>query len=50
MTIRETIKKSRERGVALQVRGSGWAMNQEPFPGVSIRDHRSCTVSFSAGD
>ena len=50
MTIREAMKKSRERGVALQVRGSGWAMNQEPPPGVSIRDHRSCTVSFSAGD
>ncbi|MDI6777059.1 MAG: penicillin-binding transpeptidase domain-containing protein [Syntrophales bacterium] len=50
MTIREALKKARERDVELNVRGNGWAVNQEPPPGVSIRDHRSCTVSFSAGD
>jgi len=50
MTIREALKKSRERGIELNVIGSGWAVSQEPPPGVSIRDHRSCIVSFSAGD
>ncbi|MDO8785900.1 MAG: penicillin-binding transpeptidase domain-containing protein, partial [Syntrophales bacterium] len=29
MTIREALKKSRERGFVLQVKGSGWAINQE---------------------
>jgi cell division protein FtsI (penicillin-binding protein 3) len=48
MTIREALKKSRERGIALQVRGSGWAVNQEPSPGVSLKDHRFCNVYFRA--
>ena len=50
MTIREALKKARERGVELNVRGSGWAVKQEAPPGVPIEDHRSCTVSFSTGD
>ncbi|MFA4916349.1 MAG: penicillin-binding transpeptidase domain-containing protein [Syntrophales bacterium] len=50
MTIREALKQSKKRGIELNVTGSGWAVSQEPSPGVSISDHHSCTVSFAAGD
>jgi cell division protein FtsI (penicillin-binding protein 3) len=49
MTLREALKKSREKGIELKVQGSGWAASQEPAPGVSLLTHRSCSVSFASG-
>jgi cell division protein FtsI (penicillin-binding protein 3) len=49
MTIKEALNKAREKGIDINVRGSGWAINQAPKAGVSINRHRSCTVSFSTG-
>lgn len=49
MTIRDVLKKAREKGLDIKVAGTGWAMSQEPKPGMPIRNHRSCAVSFSTG-
>lgn len=49
MTIRDALKKAREKGIEITILGSGWAVSQEPMAGVPIRNHRSCAVSFSTG-
>jgi len=49
MTIKDALKKAREKGIDIKVTGSGWAVSQEPKAGVSIHNHRSCIVSFSTG-
>lgn len=46
MTVREALKKSRERGIELKIDGSGWAVSQVPQAGVPIRSHPFCVVSF----
>ncbi|HPJ96273.1 MAG TPA: penicillin-binding transpeptidase domain-containing protein [Syntrophales bacterium] len=46
MTVREALKKSRERGIELKIDGSGWAVSQVPQAGVPIRSHPYCVVSF----
>jgi len=47
MTVREALKRAQERGIELMVKGSGWALSQEPSPGILLEDHATCTVSFS---
>jgi hypothetical protein len=49
MTMRDVLKKAREKGLDIKVAGTGWAVSQEPKPGMPIRNHRSCAVSFSTG-
>jgi cell division protein FtsI (penicillin-binding protein 3) len=49
MTIKDALKKAREKGIDVKIAGSGWAVNQEPKAGVSLLTHRSCTVTFSTG-
>ncbi|MBN1662995.1 MAG: penicillin-binding protein [Deltaproteobacteria bacterium] len=49
LTIRETLKKSRQMGIEIKAVGSGWAVSQSPEPGVLLRDHKICTVSFHTG-
>ena len=49
MSMRNVLKLSQEKGIDLQIVGSGWAVNQEPYPGVPIKNHMSCTVFFSNG-
>lgn len=49
MTIREVVKQSKQRMIELKAIGSGWAVAQDPSPGVPIRNCRSCTVTFSNG-
>ena len=49
MTIKDTLKKAREKGIDVKIAGSGWAVNQEPKAGVGLLTHRSCTVTFSTG-
>ena len=46
LTVREALKKSRERGIELKIDGSGWAVTQVPRPGVPVRSHPYCVVSF----
>jgi len=49
MTIREVLKKSKERGLTVQVIGSGWATAQKPAVGLPVTKDRLCTVTFSMG-
>jgi cell division protein FtsI (penicillin-binding protein 3) len=49
LTIRETLKKSREKGIEIKAIGSGWAVSQYPAPGVYLKDHKTYTVSFKTG-
>jgi cell division protein FtsI (penicillin-binding protein 3) len=46
MTVREALKKSRERGIELKIDGSGWAISQIPRAGVPVHSHPYCVVSF----
>jgi cell division protein FtsI (penicillin-binding protein 3) len=50
MTIRDALRKAREKGIELNVSGNGWAVSQVPAPGVAIAELRYCTVSFSTGN
>jgi cell division protein FtsI (penicillin-binding protein 3) len=49
MTIKDAMKKAREKGIDVRIEGSGWAIHQEPKAGVSLLTHRSCIVTFSTG-
>jgi cell division protein FtsI (penicillin-binding protein 3) len=49
LTMREALKKSHALGVDVKVVGSGWAVSQNPAPGVFLKDHKTCTVSFKTG-
>ncbi|HOG07452.1 MAG: penicillin-binding transpeptidase domain-containing protein [Syntrophales bacterium] len=50
LTIRDALKRARERNIRLRVLGSGWALNQAPSPGTPLVGERLCTVSFHTGD
>lgn len=49
MTIREAIKKSKEKGIEIRVVGSGWAVAQQPAAGKPAPEDRLCTVTFGMG-
>ncbi|MHB8771700.1 MAG: penicillin-binding protein [Syntrophales bacterium] len=49
MSIREVLKKSKEKGLEVRVSGSGWATAQQPAAGNRLPDDRLCTVTFSMG-
>jgi len=49
MTIREVLKKSKEKGMEVRVIGSGWAIAQTPVAGAPVPADRLCTVTFGMG-
>lgn len=49
MTIREVLKKSKEKGIEVRVIGSGWATIQQPAAGIPAPRDRICTVTFGMG-
>ena len=49
MSIREVIRKSKERGLEVRISGSGWATAQQPAAGHPAPENRLCTVTFSMG-
>jgi cell division protein FtsI (penicillin-binding protein 3) len=49
LTMRETLNKSRERGIDVRIVGSGWAVSQNPAPGMPLPRDGICTVTFKAG-
>jgi len=49
MSIREVLKKSKEKGLEVRVSGSGWATAQQPAAGNRLPEDRLCTVTFSMG-
>jgi cell division protein FtsI (penicillin-binding protein 3) len=50
MSMRDVLKKAKEKGIEIQVMGSGWAISQEPKPGLDISSRRTCAVHFSTGN
>ncbi len=50
LTMREAMKRAKERGLELKATGSGWAVHQNPLPGASLGDSRVCTVTFSSNE
>jgi cell division protein FtsI (penicillin-binding protein 3) len=49
MTIRDVLKKAREKRIAVRVIGSGWALSQQPAAGGPAPENRLCTVHFGTG-
>ncbi len=49
MSIREVLRKSKEKGLDVQIIGSGWATEQKPAAGRLSPENRICTVTFSLG-
>ncbi len=49
MTIREVLKKSKEKGIEVRIVGSGWATAQQPAAGVPAPEDRLCTITFGMG-
>jgi cell division protein FtsI (penicillin-binding protein 3) len=49
MSIREVLRKSKEKGLDVQIIGSGWATEQKPAAGRPAPENRLCTVTFSLG-
>jgi cell division protein FtsI (penicillin-binding protein 3) len=49
MTIREVLRKSKEKGIEVRVIGSGWATAQQPAAGMPAPEGRLCTVTFGMG-
>jgi cell division protein FtsI (penicillin-binding protein 3) len=49
MSIREVLKKSKEKGLDVEIVGSGWATAQRPAAGLPAPENRLCTVTFSTG-
>jgi len=49
MSIREVLKKSKEKGLEVRISGSGWATAQKPAAGNPTPENRLCTVTFSMG-
>jgi cell division protein FtsI (penicillin-binding protein 3) len=50
MSMRDVLKKAKEKGIDVRVMGSGWAISQDPRPGSAIPSQRICAVHFSAGN
>jgi cell division protein FtsI (penicillin-binding protein 3) len=49
MTIREVLTLSKEKGLEVEIVGSGWATTQRPAAGVPVRGNRFCSITFSTG-
>ncbi|MBU4074272.1 MAG: PASTA domain-containing protein, partial [Proteobacteria bacterium] len=49
MTIRDVLRKAKEKGIEVRVIGSGWATAQQPSAGLPAPENRLCTVTFSMG-
>lgn len=46
MTIREVMKKARERSIEVKISGNGWATSQYPQAGTELGEDRVCNVKF----
>jgi cell division protein FtsI (penicillin-binding protein 3) len=46
MSLREVLRMAQRRGIEIKTAGTGWAVNQNPAPGVSIEGNQPCYVLF----
>jgi len=49
LTIRDVLRKAKGKNIEIKVVGNGWAVAQEPLPGVPLSTFRSCTITFQTG-
>jgi cell division protein FtsI (penicillin-binding protein 3) len=49
LTIRDALRKAKGKSIEIKVVGNGWAVAQEPLPGVPLSTFRSCTITFQTG-
>jgi len=49
MSLREVLRVAQSRGIEVKTAGSGWAMSQNPAPGVPIEENQPCYVLFARG-
>ena len=49
LTIREALRKAKGKSIEIKVVGNGWAVAQDPLPGVLLSNFRSCTITFQTG-
>ncbi|MCK7471537.1 MAG: PASTA domain-containing protein [Desulfomicrobium escambiense] len=47
LTIREAMKKARERSIEVKISGNGWAVSQYPQAGTQLGEERVCNVTFA---
>jgi cell division protein FtsI (penicillin-binding protein 3) len=46
LTIREVMKKARERSIEVKISGNGWAISQSPQAGTPLGEERVCNITF----
>jgi cell division protein FtsI (penicillin-binding protein 3) len=46
LTIREALKKARERSIEVKISGNGWAVSQYPQAGTQLGEDRVCNITF----
>ncbi len=46
LTIREVLKKARERSIEVKISGNGWATSQFPQAGTQLGEERVCNITF----
>ncbi|MBW2672796.1 MAG: PASTA domain-containing protein [Deltaproteobacteria bacterium] len=49
MSLREVLRVAQSRGMEIKTAGSGWAMSQNPAPGVPVKGNQPCYVLFDRG-
>lgn len=49
LTIRDALRKAKGKSIEIKVVGNGWAVAQDPLPGVPLSTFRSCTITFQTG-
>ncbi|MDQ5986275.1 MAG: Stage V sporulation protein D [Syntrophus sp. SKADARSKE-3] len=49
LTMRDALVRAKGKNIELKVVGNGWAVSQDPAPGMPIPRDRSCNIAFSTG-
>ncbi|OPY12262.1 MAG: Stage V sporulation protein D [Syntrophus sp. PtaU1.Bin005] len=50
LSIRDVLRKAKQRGIEVKIAGNGWATQQHPAPGSPMTRTASCSVIFSHGN
>jgi len=50
LSIRDVLRKAKQRGIEVKVTGNGWATEQHPAPGTPLTRSTVCSVIFSHGN
>ena len=50
LSIRDVLRKAKQKGIEVKVTGNGWATEQHPAPGTPLTRSTVCSVIFSHGN